>query len=117
MSAGKFIDSVYSTDSGTMVPIRIQPETVTAWNPVAAGPVQAGLPSAAIGKGRRELGINARLARFKWKGAVPDGYDPNGIITVPILTLTALNNLVKNTDYQYLGNTVNLVGKTKEAIR
>lgn len=117
MSAGKFIDSKYQTDGDTVVPIRIQPETVTTWNPVPAAAVAAGYPSAAVSKGRREVGIQARLARFKWKGAVPEGYDPNGILTIPILTLAALNNLVKNTDYTYLGNTVNLVGKTKETIR
>jgi len=117
MSAGKFVDRNYSTTAGLLVPIRIQPETITEWNPQAAGPLLPGQPSAQVSKGRRSIGINARIARFRWSGAVPDGYDPAGIITLPILTQSSFVALVKNTAYAYNGGTLNLVGKSEEKIR
>ena len=117
MSAGAFIDSVYETNGGDGYAIRIQPETITTWNPISAAVAVAGQPSAQVSKGRRTIGINARLARFRWTGAVPTGYQTDGIVTVPVLTQAAWEALVKATDYQYLGNTVRLVGKTPEAIR
>lgn len=117
MSAGKFTDTTYVTTGGVVTTIRVQPETITAWNPVGVGPVQPGLPSARVSGGIRRIGINARHARFRWKGAVPDTYDPAGIITVPILTEAAFTALVKNTDYAYLGQPLRLVGKSSERIR
>jgi len=70
-----------------------------------------------VSKGRRAIGINARIARFRWKNVVPDGYEPNGIITLPILTKTAFDALAKQTDYAYQGSPLNLVGKSGETIR
>lgn len=120
MSAGKFVDQTYSTDGGLLCPIRVQPETVTAWNILPVGAVAPGTPSARATGGRNKAGINARIARFRWSGsppAAPTGYDPNGIITLPILTNAAFQTLVKNTSYAYLGAALNLVGKTSEKVR
>jgi hypothetical protein len=117
MSAGRFIDATYLTDSGTPVSIRVQPETERPWNLAGTGAVSPGLPSAQVGKGRNEKGINARKARFKWFGAPPAGYSDAGIITLPIFTLGAFTALVKNTDYAYLGGVLRLSGKTGESIR
>lgn len=117
MSTGKFVDSVYETDAGTDVSIRVQPETITAWNPASVGTPAAGLPSAAVSKGKRSLGINARTARFKWAAAPGGGYDPNGIITLPIFTKDAFDGLQKNVDYPYGTTGLNLVGKTAETIK
>jgi len=117
MSGGPFLDAIYETNAGNPYAIRVQPETITAWNTNGTGPVPAGQPSAQVSKGRRSIGVNARLARFEWTGAVPDGYDPNGIITLPILTQDDWEALVKNQNYAYLGSTMQLVGKTAEAIR
>lgn len=117
MSTGKFVDAIYETDAGTDVSIRVQPETITAWNPVGAGTPTPGYPSAQVSQGKRALGINARTARFKWAAAPGGGYDPNGIITLPIFTKAAYDNLVKGIDYAYGTTGLNLVGKTAETIK
>lgn len=120
MSSGRFSQQVYVTDGGLVTTVRVQPETVTAWNPNGAGTIGVGLPSASVSGGLNKIGINARRARFEWTGSppvAPAGYDPNGIIALPILTLAAHTALVKATAYPYLGATLNLVGKTGERIR
>lgn len=120
MSAGKFSNQFYVTDAGIVGFVSIQPETVTAWNPAGVGPPAAGAPTVRVSGGRNKIGIHARIARFRWSGTpavAPTGYDPSGIITLPILTLGALTALVKGTSYAYLGASLNLVGKTSEKIR
>lgn len=117
MSAGTFVDAIYVTDAGDKVNIRVQPETINlTWNTAGTGTVDTPGSANATG-GRRRNGINARIARFKWKGEAPTGYLGSGIITLPILTKTKFDALVKNTDYAYLGGTINLVGRTNESIR
>ena len=117
MSAGAFNDGIYVTNGGLVTTARIQPETITTWNPAGVGPVLPGQPSAQVSRSQRSIGINARKARFKWNGAPPAGYLANSVITLPILTKAAFDALVKATAYAYLGGTLNLVGKTDEKIR
>lgn len=117
MSAGAYIDSIYENDLGNGFAIRVQPETVTVWNPAGAAALVPGNPSAQVSSGGRSIGVNARLARFSWVGVAPTGYSQDGVITVPILTKAAYDALVKNTPYPYLGGQLNLVGKTAETIR
>lgn len=119
MSAGAFIDSFYEAsddNGGETWQIRVQPETVTAWNPAATGPALANV-SVNVGGSRRRNGIHARTARFRWQGAPPSGYLANGIITLPILTSAAYSALVKGTDYAYLAGNLRLVGKSPETFR
>lgn len=117
MSAGAFIDAIYLTDTGTATTIRVQPETVTTWNPEGAGTIAAGTPSAQSSQSKRSIGINARTASFKFTGAAPAGYLTGGTIKLPILTKEAFDVLVKATSYAYLGGTLNLVGKSPEVIK
>lgn len=120
MSAGSFTDKVYVTNAGFVTSVRVQPETITAWNPNGAGSIIPGSPSAHVSGGRNKIGINCRKARFRWVGTppvAPTGYLNNGIITLPMLTQSAYDALVKNVDYPYLGTGLNLVGKTDEKIR
>jgi len=116
MSAGRFTFGVYNSDGGVSYPFQFQAETITTWNPAAAGVPVANTPSAVVSKGKRSRGVNARTARFRWSGSVPEGYEPAGIIRLPIFTKNAWDALAKNTDYAYLGNTLRLVGKTNETI-
>lgn len=117
MSAGAFTDSIYQLDDGTPVNIRVQPETIAnAWNTAGTGTPTIAV-SARAGGGRRRVGINARVARFRWAATVPDGYDPAGVISLPILTKAKFDALVKNVDYPYLGSGLNLIGKTNESVR
>ena len=117
MSSGAFQDGKYVDDLGVVHPIRVQPETITAWNANGAGTITAGTPSAQVSQSKRALGVNARTARFKWAATPPAGYLANSIIAVPILTKTAFDALVKGVDYPYLGTGLNLVGKTNESIK
>lgn len=125
MSAGAFIDSVYSTDSGGLYPIRIQPETATlsingVANTAASGPVPAGVPSAQVSRGRRSHGVNARLVRIRFTGAVPPGYKPEGTITLPVLAQAVYAQYAKTQTgtYTLLGVDYDIafVGKTPETI-
>jgi len=116
MSAGAFTNSFYETDGGTIYSIRVQPETIIATtNPAATGPA-TGEGSAAATGGRRRLGINARRVRLQWDSAAPTGYDVNGTLTIPILTPDAYTALQKGDTFEYLGNTVVVLGKTPEYI-
>lgn len=120
MSAGKFVDQVYVTTGGLVTSVRVQPETVTAWNANGSGTILPGTPSAHVSGSRNKIGINCRKARFRWVGTpptAPTGYDPNGIITVPILTNAAFQALVKNVSYPYLSGGLQLIGKTEERVR
>jgi len=119
MSAGPFTDTFYEAsedNGGETWNIRVQPETITAWNPAATGPALADV-SVNVSGSRRRNGIHARMARFRWQGAPPAGYAANSIIQLPILTAAAYSALVKNTDYAYLAGNLRLVGKSPERFR
>jgi len=116
MSAGAFENSFYESDGGTVYAIRVQPETIIAGtNPAATGPA-TGEGSASATGGRRRLGVNARRVRINWKTTAPTGYDVNGTLTIPILTPDAYTDLQKLDEFQYLGNTVVVLGKTPEYV-
>lgn len=124
MSAGIFTTALYSSNvTGTIHPIRVQPETLTlslggTANAQASG--TAILPSAQVSKGKRSIGINARTVTVKFTGAnVPAGYKADSPITVPWMQnnaafLTAVPNVTAVT---YLGETAILVGKSPEFVR
>lgn len=126
MSAGAFTDSVYGSDKGNFFPCSVQPETLSlTLNGVAntppIGPVQAGLPSANMTGSRRRNGVNARVVRVRFTGAIPDGYiGAASTITLPVLDLAVYNSYDKNQVGTYtLGGTdypVKYVGKTPEKI-
>jgi len=124
MSAGVFETHLYSSNvTGTIHPIRIQPETLAlslggTANAAATG--TAVLPSAQVSKGKRSIGINARTVTVKFAdGDEPDGYKPNSPITVPWLQNNAafLNAVPGVTAVSYLGETAILVGKSPEFVR
>jgi hypothetical protein len=116
MSAGRFNKTAkYETADGAVRPIKIQPETITTWNPEPAGTSSGAFVK--VGGSRRGYGATARLARFEWNGAPPAGYDARGTITLPILTPAAWNGLTFGTTYAYQGATLNLLGRTGERIR
>ncbi len=116
MSAGAFTDTIYNDADGNAWNIRVQPETLAAWNPAGTGTPDNDV-SVKVGGSRRSYGVHARIARFKWQGAPPTGYLAGSIIRLPILTQTAYSALVKNTDYAYLGGNLRLVGKSQEVIK
>ncbi len=117
MSTGPFIETVYIADNDDNYPIRVQPETITAFNPAAVGSILPNTPSANASGGIRRNGVNARRARFRVIATTTSGISEGRILTIPIMTLASFNLLAKLTNYTYIGGTLRLVGKTGERIR
>lgn len=121
MSAGQFLDAFYETNSGEICGVRIQPETAAlvldaVSNTIPAGPATQ-LASAQVGRGKRSIGVNTRTVTVEFTGAVPDGYQPNGKITLPWLQQASFEALPKNALGTYLGVGVRLAGRSPERIR
>ena len=122
MSAGAFLRSFYALDSGEISGVRVQPETVAATftpggaNAASAGP--ATLPTRArVSGSRRAYGIFTRGVRIVFTGAVPDGYEANSPIFIPILTPAVFNAIVPDGTGTYLGVAVRVLGKVPERVR
>lgn len=123
MSAGRFARASYETNDGNVVPIRVQPETISAsigatTNAEPATAILSGWPSACVSSGRTSCGINARLVRLQFDdGAAPDGYQEGGTITIPALTPAFFNAASVGQAATYLGSAATIVGRTAETIR
>jgi len=121
MSSGQFSTAgKYTSDSGTIHNIRVQPETLTMTiggtaNAAPAGAVNSPF-SAKVSKNRRGYGLKPRTVTIRWDGAAPDGYDPNGLITLPVLQAALFNTAQKGTAVAYLGATAKVVYKTPESL-
>lgn len=121
MSAGGFDRGRYTADNGDIHPIRIQPETAALTlggtaNAIPSGATTSGI-SAKVSGGRRQLGLTARTVTLTWTGAVPDGYEPDGLIRVPILQPALYTAIARGTTGTYLGSAVEVVGKSPESVR
>ncbi len=126
MSAGATLPNArYESDSGIIFPIRIQPETITLnlnsnTNTLPSGSVTLDVPSARVGSGRNSFGVNARLVRVRFTGAIPPGYLANGVITLPVLTPANYASYIKNSTGIYTLNgtdyPVIFAGRTPEKI-
>lgn len=116
MSQGSFEIRGYETDAGATRPIRVQPETVTAWNPVQAGTIEGDLIR--VSGGRRKIGRKARSVRLKQNlGAVVNGIQPTRTITLPVFTLTAFQALAIGQTVAYNGGNWVVSGVSGEAGR
>lgn len=117
MSSGDFfIQGRYTaTEGGGIYKIRVQPETVTAWNPNTTAAVNA-VGSVRVGGGNRQLGIKARSVTLQWADAPPNNYK-DAYIRVPVLTATAFNGLALGQTVQYLGADAVIVGKNPERVK
>lgn len=121
MSAGVFTLSKYEADSGTVYSVRVQPETLAASvgggaNTAPTGNV-TGEPSAMVGGSRRSIGVHCRGVRIRFTGAAPEGYKPQGVIFIPILTEARYDAITRGATGTYLGAAVEVVGKVPEVIR
>ncbi len=117
MSAGAFTDTFYSTDKGGTCNIRLQPETITfsLQGVPEVGPADQEA-SARVQGSRRSFGIIARKVRVRFTGAVPTGYEPGSVLSIPILTQTAYAAITKGDEGTYLGQPVRVLGKTPEYV-
>lgn len=124
MSAGAFEVSQYeSTSTGTVHPIRVQPETLSLSLGGTSNAAPAGtaiLPSAQVSRGKRSIGINARTVTIKFAaGDAPAGYKAESPITLPWLQDNAAfqTSVPGVTAVTYLGNSAILVGTSPEVTR
>lgn len=123
MSSGRFTNSVYEDDNGTLRPIRIQPETLAATiggtaNAAPAGTPAAGIPRVKLSAGRREFGVYARRVSCTWdEGLAPAGYDERTPFSIIVLNPTVFSGAPLGGAVDYLGGTATIVGKASESIR
>lgn len=117
--AGTYLRARYETDSGFIHPCRVQPETVVGTvNPQPAGTVNRE-GTVNMTPSRRRNGISARYVTITWNegAAPPAGYDPRGVLRLPILTPAAFGAIVTGQTFSYLGSTVIVIGKNPEKVR
>lgn len=116
MSSGVFVGASYESDrAGQVYPCRVQPETITGWNP-DGGAVTAGLPRVRVRQGRREFGVYCRRISGIWDSP-PSGYEAGGTVIVPIFTKAAFDAISLNQLLVYLGGDFTVIGKSSEQVR
>lgn len=115
MSAGVFTRTRYEANNGDIFTARVQPETITAWNPAPAGAVTVNIRANMTG-GQRQNGMNARYVMGVWETA-PAGYKAGGTVRVPVLTPAAFNAIQNDQVLAYLGGTFTVTGTTNEKRR
>jgi len=121
MSAGAFVLTSYETDAGTLVPIKLQPETLQATfggglNAAPTGAPAAGYPSATVSGSKRSIGIHPRTVTVRITSGLPLGYLNNQTYRIPCLSEAAYIAAVKGAAAGYLGGTGTVVGKSPESI-
>lgn len=120
MSAGAFVRSKYESDEGSIHPIKVQPETLSATLGGANSPPAADTDtdiSARVTGGNRELGLRARSVSVKFTATPPDGYKEDQVYRIPILTPARWDAITKSTTGTYLGVACQVVGKTPENVK
>lgn len=127
MSAGSFVRSKYqmTTPANVVVPIRVQPETLSlecesVENVPPTGDITAGWPSANVSGSRRRSGIYARMCRFVITGNFPAGYKQGSVISLPCLTRAFADAVApgKTGTYEVAGSArpVEFVGKARAEV-
>lgn len=120
MSNGPFTFTNYETNDGTIVAIRVQPETLaltldSVANDPPAGTPAAGYPSAQTSQSRRAIGINARRVTCVYTDAA-SGSLPGLRITLPWLQSATFDALPRNAAGTYLTEPVRLANTLGEEI-
>lgn len=115
MSAGAFTTAGYAKNGGIVIyPVRVQPETLAAWNPTGGAPTP-GTPRIRVRQSRRSFGIYCRRISGVWTTA-PAGYKAGGSITIPIMTDTAFGAIDLDEELAYLtGGLIRVTGKSSES--
>lgn len=121
MSAGEFRISRYQTNTGILVPIKIQPETADATfggviNLAQSGAAQPGWPSATVSSSRRGIGIHPRTVQVKMTAGMPASYLEKQSYSIPCLSESVWDGVAKGQAVGYQGGTGEVVSKTAENI-
>jgi hypothetical protein len=97
--AGKFTSAFYESSdvAGRTFAIRVQPETLTLTvggvaNVGVAGPATESI-GILVGGSQRRRGAHSRKVRVAFTGAVPDGYSPSSILSLPVLNIALWEQL------------------------
>jgi hypothetical protein len=118
MSAGKFEQGVYESDSGDYHVCRYQPETTAATLGGVANTIAAFPPSSVfwvkLTKGAREYGLAVRKVRLRWTGPAPTGYKADTTFEIPVMTPSVFATCILNGGAIYLGEACQIIGKTYE---
>lgn len=120
MSSGTFTITRYELNSGSIQPIRLQPETLALTNGTEANDPPAGATTNSqfvrARKGTREYGVGARGITISWDGNPPANYaDEN--LRIPVLTPTAFDAYGVGDSVTYLGTAATVVSKQEESVR
>lgn len=123
MSSGVFEVSKYEAKygAGTEIhPIQVQPETKSltidgTLNAPPSGTVTSPI-SARVSGGRNQIGLNAELVRLRFD-TPPDGYKPDGVITLPLLSSAIRAKALRGAAGNYLGTAVTVLGVSSETVR
>jgi len=120
MSNGAFVISKYETSEGNVVPIKLQPETITATiggtaNAAPAGAVEAGFPSADVSRSKRAIGIHARTVTARITAPSGD-YLENTTVRIPILTQSVWDGATRGAAVVCAAGTGVVAGKSAEVI-
>jgi len=114
MSSGAFTDVLYELDTVTgALPGKVQPETITTFNPTATATVISGVGRIKLSAGRREYGVSPRTVSGVWT-TPPAGYKAGGTVRLPIFTKAAFSDIDFNDSLTYLGGTFRVTGKNPE---
>lgn len=115
MSQGSFIRARYASNAGVVHAIRVQPETVTSWNPQASGEVN-GKGTVKATPSRRKKGLFARYVVLSRKVGTDDGPFTGGTIQVriPIFTVTAWTGITEGSELEYQGVEFTVASKGEE---
>ena len=126
MSAGAFTIIGYEADygDGTLVhPIKVQPETLalTIGGVTNAGTAVTNINnpiSAQVSKGKRTLGLHARMVSFEFTATPPTGYAANQTLRLPILTKDMKDVSTAGSTGTYLGVAIRVVSNfSPEVVR
>lgn len=121
MSSGAFITTRYQLDdTTTIVPVRLQPETVAMTDGTVANDPPAGSVTlsthAKARKGNREYGIGCRGITVSWEGSPPANYEDDNLF-IPVLTPVAFAAYNVGDTVTYLATTATVVSKKSESLR
>lgn len=120
MSTGAFVLSKYETNEGAIVPIKLQPETITATiggtaNAAPAAAVDPGYPSADVSRSKRAIGIHARTVTARITAPATD-YLENTTVRIPVLTEAVWDAATRGATVVCAAGTGVVAGKSAEVI-
>lgn len=121
MSAGNFVNVTYTANAGSFHPLRCQPESLQL---VIDGVTNAAPTDtinnsqrAQVSKNNRSSGLKARRVVVRFTGALPAGYAPNQLYTIPVPDPVVFNGIQEFTTGTYLGEAIEVVSIQPEIRR